>query len=121
MVVEDDDSLCKLIAAKLGAQGLEPVCFRTAESAREALTQRRYAAIVLDLVLPDRSGLYVVETVRTLGLNPRPPIVMITASGGGVLRVMDRTYVKAILFKPFEVESLVALVASLVRGGGARG
>ena len=93
----------------------------TAADAGQMVAAARYAALVLDLGLPDRGGL---ELVRELRARRDPvPVVVLTARSGLGDRIAGlEAGADDYLVKPFAVEELVArLRAVLRRQGGFQG
>jgi DNA-binding response OmpR family regulator len=90
-----------------------------AEDGHKLALGRPYDAIVLDLELPDRNGLAVLQDLRREGLTT--PIVIATAYGStaDVVRALDAG-ADDYLQKPFANEVLAARVRAAIRRGGAR-
>jgi two-component system phosphate regulon response regulator PhoB len=88
LIVDDEPDALELVAVNLTKAGLEIV---TAETGQEALAKARQIlpdAIVLDIMLPEMDGL---EVCRSLRRDPRTatiPIIMLTAKGAEVDRVL---------------------------------
>jgi DNA-binding response OmpR family regulator len=57
LIVEDNAELSRLVAAGLAAAGYESDIVSSADEAREAVHNVSYAAMILDLGLPDGDGL----------------------------------------------------------------
>jgi DNA-binding response OmpR family regulator len=114
LVVEDNDELARLIAGGLADAGFPADRMGTAADARQALTSTRYAAIVLDLGLPDADGLTLLREVR---LRHDPvPVLVLTARAGVRDRVDGlRRGADDYLVKPFAFEELVARLEALLR------
>jgi two-component system KDP operon response regulator KdpE len=112
-VVDDEPQILRALQTTLRAAGYE---VETAKTADEALTKaavRPPDALVLDLVLPDKSGL---EVCRELRSWSRLPIVVLSAIGdeGQKVAALDAgadDYVT----KPFGVEELLARVRAVLR------
>jgi two-component system response regulator TctD len=64
LLVEDNDELAQLLTQGLRAEGYETDRLTTGAEARAALTTTRYAALVLDLGMPDEDGLSVLRELR---------------------------------------------------------
>src|SRR5688500_13230116 len=78
LVVEDDASLRDVLRLHLSAEGW---AVRTAPDGDIALTacaERRPDVVVLDVMLPGKTGLQVCELLRAR-FNPSPGVVMLTA------------------------------------------
>jgi DNA-binding response OmpR family regulator len=114
LLVEDDRSLAHLIARGLENAGLGVTTTDSSVDAILQLQRGRYSVILLDIILSGSSGVYVVDALRDLRPDERPKVVVITGARGNILSTLDRTIVKAVLFKPLDVPSLTAYVKSLV-------
>ncbi|HEX6017194.1 MAG TPA: ATP-binding protein, partial [Burkholderiaceae bacterium] len=78
LVIEDDVSDQAQLTRILHSAGCLVEVAASAESALRMASARRYDAITLDLLLPDRSGLEVLDALRGNGLNRDVPVVVIT-------------------------------------------
>ncbi|HEY2186331.1 MAG TPA: response regulator transcription factor [Xanthobacteraceae bacterium] len=116
-VVEDNPELAQLLAQGLRSEGYETDLMTTAAEARAALTSTRYAALILDLGLPDADGLSILREIR-MRKDPLPVLVL-TARGGLHDRVSGlRSGADDYLVKPFALEELVARLEALLRRPG---
>lgn len=116
LLVEDDRELASSITQALRADGHEVVHAPTGHQALGLVATRSPRAVVLDLGLPDISGLTVLEQIRA----ERHPtgVLILTASDGVEDRVAGlRLGADDYLGKPFAVAELQARVAALVRRG----
>lgn len=117
LVVEDNCELSKLVAKGLVAAGYEIDSVGTAAEARNALRDVTYAAMILDLGLPDDDGLAILAELRRRS-DPLPVIVL-TARGGLQDRVGGlRSGADDYLAKPFALEELVARLEAILRRPG---
>ena len=117
LVVEDNADLRGLLARGLEAESFAVDQASTAEEATEALVSTLYAAVVLDLGLPDRDGASVLREMRAR--RNSTPVLVLTARGG----IRDRVSGLQIgaddyLVKPFAFEELVARLRALLRRPG---
>src|SRR4051812_36288672 len=107
LMIEDDQRLAAMVQAYLAGNGYEVAHAATGEAGLAALRDDcgdRFAAVLLDLMLPDTDGLDVCRRVRSL---PPPgnmlPIVMLTAKGDPFDRVIGLEIgADDYLPKPFE-------------------
>lgn len=118
LVVEDDRLIASHIAAGLSAKGYGVDRAECGEDALHALARQDYAGVVLDRMLPDISGIELLERVRRSG--KRPPVVMLSALG----TVKDRIEgleagADDYLTKPFDIEELIARLNAVSRRVGA--
>ena len=111
LVIEDDPEDLRRLVESLSSAGYAVEAVTTGREAVERCSKRTYDAITLDLLLPDMTGLEVLEQLRK-GPNQDAPVVVVTvvAERGAVAGFA----VHDILPKPL-TES--ALLSSLVRAG----
>jgi CheY-like chemotaxis protein len=118
--VEDDPSLQKLVRVALEQLGGYTVC--TAASGAEALALAgRFAPrlLLLDLDLPDMSGIATLRALRALpGLAEVPAVLLTAARDPGVQAELTSLGVREILHKPFRPRLLVQAVNRVLAGGG---
>lgn len=117
LLVEDNRELAALVGEGLNAAGFASDVVATAADARAVLSTTRYAAVVLDLGLPDDDGLAVLGELRARA--DATPVLVLTARGGVHDRVMGlRGGADDYLVKPFAMEELVARLQALLRRPG---
>ena len=79
LVIDDEEIVREALETLLGAEGYEVTTAATGSAGLEALGRRRVDVVLLDLMLPDRSGLDVLDEIRRF--DEELPVVMITAYG----------------------------------------
>jgi two-component system response regulator TctD len=114
LVVEDNGELVVLLAKALTRAGLDVDSARNAADAEASLRAVHYAAVVLDLGLPDADGLVVLDQMRRRR-DPTPVLILSARSG-----LDDRISGLAkgasdYLVKPFAMEELLARLQALLR------
>ena len=117
LIVEDNVRLLTLTRNALVKAGFETDGAATAADARAALQSIAYAAMVLDLGLPDEDGLSLLKTIRRLG--DTVPILILTARDGveDRIRGLDAG-ADDYLGKPFAQGELLARIRVLLRRPG---
>jgi DNA-binding response OmpR family regulator len=117
LIVEDNEELAELLAKGLRTAGYESDMLSTVEDARAVLSTTHYAALILDLGLPDGDGLTLLREIRNRN-NPIPVLVL-TARGGLNDRVHGlRSGADDYLVKPFALEELIARLEAQLRRPG---
>src|SRR5579871_6961477 len=117
LIVEDNEELAQLLAKGLRGAGYEADVLSTVEDARSVLETTFYAALILDLGLPDGDGLALLREIRHRN-NPIPVLVL-TARGGLHDRVHGlRIGADDYLVKPFALEELIARLEAQLRRPG---
>lgn len=119
LLVEDDLTMARLTQQVLEQEGFAVDHAVTGNDAQTLAFVNEYDAIVLDLALPDRNGLTVLQALRKDGRTT--PVIVLTGANdsGSVVRALDAgadDYVT----KPIAIDELRARMRALVRRGGAR-
>ncbi|HEX7881201.1 MAG TPA: response regulator [Afipia sp.] len=119
LVVEDDPILSDGLRAGLTLTGATVDTVATCEDADAAIASSRYSAIVLDIMLPDGSGLDVLRGLRSR--NDATPVLLLTArdSVGDKVSGLD-SGADDYLAKPFDLDELAARLRAIVRREGGR-
>lgn len=119
LVVEDDTILSDGLRAGLGLGGATVDCVATCADAEVALATSAFSAIVLDLMLPDGSGLDVLRGLRRR--NDRTPVVLLTARDAVADRIAGLDGgADDYLGKPFDLDELSARIRAVVRRASGR-
>lgn len=79
LIVEDEHSLAAALSTVARRLGAEPAVAASGQSGLEKLSRRTFDLIVLDIGLPDMSGLEVLKKARARA--PGTPVIIITAHG----------------------------------------
>lgn len=117
LLIEDNSELVSLLKKGLEHGGFDADSVGTAADAEHVLATMRYAAIVLDLGLPDDDGLSVLRAMRRRGDST--PVLVLTARDGVSDRVTGlRDGADDYMAKPFAMEELIARVHALLRRPG---
>jgi DNA-binding response OmpR family regulator len=118
LLVEDEVSLAGAIAQGLGAEGFSVDAVRTGTEGLARATEGQYAAVVLDILLPDLNGYEVCAALRERDIWT--PILMLTAKDGEYdeAEALD-TGADDFLSKPFSYVVLVARLRALARRGSS--
>jgi DNA-binding response OmpR family regulator len=119
LVVEDDPVLSDGLKVGLALAGATVDMVDSCDKARAALATTGFDAVVLDLMLPDGSGLDVLEQLRAEGNVT--PVLLLTALDeiADRIRGLD-TGADDYLGKPFDLDELAARVRAIARRGAGR-
>jgi len=120
LVVEDDPQLRFLLADNLEFEGYRVKTVKTAEEALEEIATQVPSLMILDVMLPRKSGLELCRDVRARGLAV--PIIMLTARSGEADRVLGLDLgADDYVAKPFSVRELMARIRAQLRRTGRDG
>lgn len=113
LLVEDDAKLRALTAEYLQGHGVSVVTSAHGEAALQEAQRSRFDVVLLDLMLPGRSGL---EVCRELRARSDVPILVLTARGEEADRVLGLELgADDYLTKPFSPRELLARIQAQVR------
>lgn len=122
LLVEDEAALALMLADRLTAEGHSAEVAQDGEEGLERAASDAFDLVVLDVMLPKKSGLDVLRDLRQRGVTT--PVLMLTARGQVTDRVVGlKLGADDYLVKPFAVAELLARIEALLRralAGGAR-
>jgi two-component system copper resistance phosphate regulon response regulator CusR len=116
LIVEDEAKVARALGEGLQREGYEVTVARTGEEGYYLLDTRSFDLVVLDLMLPGRSGLEILGTLRAQ--NRGIPVLILTARDTVQDRVIGLdTGADDYLVKPFAFAELAARIRALLRRG----
>lgn len=116
LVVEDDAAIFELIRFTLAEAGFCVLHTSTAEEAQARLSEVLPDVVVLDWMLPAKSGLDLARAIRAERRTQRLPIIIVTARAEEADRVEGLEHgADDYLVKPFSPRELVARVRAVLR------
>ena len=119
LLVDDDGEIRRLVTKFLRESGFRVTPVRDGREMRETLKSTSVDLIVLDLMLPGVSGL---ELCRELRAESAIPIVMLTARGDDLDRVLGLEFgADDYISKPFNTRELAARIRAVLRRTTAQG
>jgi len=122
LLADDEEKILKTLGRALRDDGHEVVTAPNGKEASRLLSERSFDLLIIDFLMPDRTGLEVIrELVANTPEAERPAIVMMTAHGSiesavEAMKLGARDYLQ----KPFEVDGLLALARRALEDQRAR-
>ena len=118
LIVDDDQDIVTAITAVLEDLGVEVRATGNGNTAVEMIQEQKPDLLVLDQMLPGRSGFLVLEKIRALRKEEGLPVIMITANPGARHKLYAETLgVDAYINKPFRMEKLTSAAEKLLGSG----
>lgn len=120
LIADDDQDICFLLEVHLTRSGHDVVAASSGAQALETYAETHIDLAILDVSMPDKSGLDVVREIRSGTKHPDLPIVLLTALADphdrerGLLAGADD-----FVTKPFSLKGLVELIDRLLAGASS--
>lgn len=119
LIVEDEKTLNKLISKRFENAGYSVISCFDGEEALSAIKGNDFDGIVMDIMMPKKSGLEVLEEMGKLGINT--PVLLLTAKDSIEDRVIGLDLgAHDYLVKPFHFDELLARVRAMLRTKGSK-
>ena len=114
LVVEDEKKIARVLSLELEYEGYEVTVQDTGMKGLQALEEESFDLVLLDVMLPELSGLEVLRRVRKT--NTATPIILITARGSVPDKVSGLDLgANDYITKPFDIEELLARIRAQLR------
>jgi len=114
LLIDDDQELCELLVSWLAQEGFIAHACHDGQSARAALTEHQPSAVVLDVMLPDGSGLELLKQLRSE--YPELPVLMLSGRGEPLDRILGLELgADDYLAKPCDPRELTARLRAVLR------
>jgi len=115
LIVEDETSFSEAISFLLGKEGFETDVAENGRIALELFKSHSYDLVLLDLMIPEVSGIEVCRAIRTTSMVP---IIMLTAKDSEVDKVVGLELgADDYVTKPYSSRELVARIKAVLRRG----
>ena len=115
-LLEDDDSIRKLVVYTLESQGYRAEGFARPSAFWRAMDTNTPELVLLDIMLPEEDGLSILRRLRSSGATKNLPVIMLTAKNTEYDRVIGLDNgADDFISKPFGMMELVARVRAVLR------
>ena len=110
-LLEDDDSIRKLVLYGLDSQGFQAKGFALPSEFWRAMDAEMPELVLLDIMLPEEDGLSILRKLRARPATKRLPIIMLTAKNSEYDRVIGLDHgADDFVSKPFSMLELIARI-----------
>jgi two-component system phosphate regulon response regulator PhoB len=116
VIVEDEKDLAELLAFNLQKEGWQTVIALDGRSGLERIDAELPDLVILDLMLPELSGVEVCKLLRKQERTAAIPVIMVTAKGEEIDRVVGfEVGADDYLVKPFSTRELLLRIKAILR------
>ena len=113
LLVEDDKSICDMVSNYLLGEGFTVEAIHNGKSAIPKFSSRQYDLVLLDLMLPDISGMEVLKAIRE---TSTVPIIILTAKDNDTDKSLGLNLgADDYVVKPFSLIELTARIKANIR------
>lgn len=113
LLVEDDCSISEMVSNYLQQAGFEVVCAFDGLEAEQRFRERKYALVLLDIMLPEKSGLDFLQNIRK---DSVVPVLILSAKNDEVDKSLGLGYgADDYITKPFSMLELTARINAAIR------
>jgi DNA-binding response OmpR family regulator len=117
LLIEDEVNIAEAIRFILSRDGWQIEVLADGARAEAAIARLRPDMLILDLMLPGKTGLQILTELRADPAFATLPVLMLTAKGQGRDReAAERAGVSAFMTKPFDNNEIRAVVRALLDG-----
>jgi len=114
LIVEDEEALRMTLIDRLVSEGYDVDVASDGQQGLDKATQKAFDLVLLDVMLPRKSGFDVCRDIRAAGMAV--PILMLTARGQSVDKILGlKIGADDYVTKPFDTMELLARVEALLR------
>jgi len=114
LVVDDDEMIVDPLVYGLEREGFQVSVAMDGNEALKAVVEKNPDIVLLDVMLPKRSGLEVVKVMRLQGITT--PVIMLTARGQEMDKVMGLEMgADDYVVKPFSMREILARIRAALR------
>jgi two-component system response regulator VicR len=111
LIVEDDPAIRRLVGKLLQRRGIDIDIANDGKQAIEKIRGGGYSVLILDLMVPEVNGFEIIDFVKKSQITT--PVVVVSAVSHQALTKLDRSVVKLVISKPFDVEEFTKSILAL--------
>ena len=120
LIIEDEPDIRKTIDYNLSKESYEVIQAASIEEGEKALASNKIDVIILDLMLPDGSGLTLCRDIKSEPSTKNIPVIILTAKTEEVDRVVGfELGADDYVTKPFSVRELILRVKAILKRGAS--
>ena len=121
LIIEDEPDIRKTLEYNISREGYKVVCASSLSKGKEQINSSDFSLILLDLMLPDGSGLDLCREIKSDKDKSSTPIIIITAKDDEVDKVVGfELGADDYVTKPFSVRELILRIKAVLKRGAEK-
>ena len=118
LIIEDEPDIRKTLEYNISREGYKVVCASSLSKGKEQINSSDFSLILLDLMLPDGSGLDLCREIKSDKDKSSTPIIILTAKDDEVDKVVGfELGADDYVTKPFSVRELILRIKAVLKRG----
>ena len=121
LIIEDEPDIRKTLEYNISREGYKVVCASSLSKGKEQINSSDFSLILLDLMLPDGSGLDLCREIKSDKDKSSTPIIILTAKDDEVDKVVGfELGADDYVTKPFSVRELILRIKAILKRGESK-
>ena len=121
LIIEDEPDIRKTLEYNISREGYKVVCASSLSKGKEQINSSDFSLILLDLMLPDGSGLDLCREIKSDKDKSPTPIIILTAKDDEVDKVVGfELGADDYVTKPFSVRELILRIKAVLKRGAEK-
>ena len=121
LIIEDEPDIRKTLEYNISREGYKVVCASSLSKGKEHINSSDFSLILLDLMLPDGSGLNLCREIKSDKDKSSTPIIILTAKDDEVDKVVGfELGADDYVTKPFSVRELILRIKAVLKRGSEK-
>ena len=121
LIIEDEPDIRKTLEYNISREGYKVVCASSLSKGKEHINSSDFSLILLDLMLPDGSGLDLCREIKSDKDKSPTPIIILTAKDDEVDKVVGfELGADDYVTKPFSVRELILRIKAVLKRGAEK-
>ena len=121
LIIEDEPDIRKTLEYNISREGYKVVCASSLSEGKEQINSSDFSLILLDLMLPDGSGLDLCREIKSDKDKSSTPIIILTAKDDEVDKVVGfELGADDYVTKPFSVRELILRIKAVLKRGAEK-
>lgn len=111
LIVDDNEFIIEVMTYILNNRGYDVIALYNGDEVLRHIKTDQPDLVILDMILPDADGREICKEIKCNAETQYLPVIMCTASDSLELRMNQQHSPNDVLYKPFDVDSLINMVA----------